>query len=132
MEYDILFLNSLRSSDMNKALINRSFKVTLIFMIIFFLLNYFTMKQPDIMSVVGRTLLATVAFFILYLVAFTILSSPERKMIYGTTIPIALIICILVGALFFTPQIGIISGLIIGIIAGVIWELITRGNHGGK
>ena len=63
---------------MNKALINRSIKVTLIFMIIFFLLNYFTMKQPDIMSVVGRTL-ATVAFFILYLVAFTILSSPERK-----------------------------------------------------
>ena len=63
---------------MNKALINRSIKVTLIFMI-FFLLNYFTMKQPDIMSVVGRTLLATVAFFILYLVAFTILSSPERK-----------------------------------------------------
>ena len=38
---------------MNKALINRSIKVTLIFMIIFFLLNYFTMKQPDIMSVVG-------------------------------------------------------------------------------
>lgn len=53
-------------------------------------------------------------------------------MIYGTTIPIALIICILVGALFFTPQIGIISGLVIGIITGVIWELITRGNHGGK
>lgn len=117
---------------MNKALIYRSIKVTLIFMIIFFLLNYFTMKHPDLMSVVGRTLLATIAFLILYLVAFTILSSLERKMIYGTTIPIALVICLLVGALCFTPQIGIISGLIIGIIAGIIWELTTRGNNGGK
>ena len=117
---------------MNKALINRSIKVTLIFMIIFFLLNYFTMKQPDIMSVVGRTLLATVAFFILLFSCLYHSKFSRTKMIYGTTIPIALIICILVGALFFTPQIGIISGLVIGIITGVIWELITRGNHGGK
>ncbi len=117
---------------MSQTLIKKAFKISAIFLIIFFLLNYFTMKHPDLMSVVGRTLLATIAFFILYLVAFTILSSPERKMIYGTTIPIALVICLLVGALCFTPQIGIISGLIIGIIAGIIWELTTRGNNGGK
>ena len=66
---------------MDKALIQRAIKVALIFMIVFFLLNYFTMKHSDLMHVVGRTLLATLAFFIIYIVAFTILSSDERKMI---------------------------------------------------
>lgn len=111
---------------MDKALIQRAIKVALIFMIVFFLLNYFTMKHSDLMNVVGRTLLATLAFFIIYIVAFTILSSDERKMIYGTTLPISLVICLLIGTFFFTKQIGVISGLIIGIVAGIIWELIKR------
>ena len=80
---------------MDKALIQRAIKVALIFMIVFFLLNYFTMKHSDLMHVVG-TLLATLAFFIIYIVAFTILSSDERKMIYGTTLPISLVICLLI------------------------------------
>ena len=84
------------------------------------------MKHSDLMHVVGRTLLATLAFFIIYIVAFTILSSDERKMIYGTTLPISLVICLLIGTFFFTTQIGVISGLIIGIVAGIIWELIKR------
>ena len=85
---------------MDKALIQRAIKVALIFMIVFFLLNYFTMKHSDLMHVVGRTLLATLAFFIIYIVAFTILSSDERKMIYGTTLPISLVICLLIGTFF--------------------------------
>lgn len=117
---------------MNKTLIQRAIKIAFIFMIIFFFLNYFTMKHPDLMSVVGRTFLATAAFFIIYIIVFTILSSPERKIIYGTTLPISLVICLLLGALFFTAQIGIIVGLIIGIISGLLWELIKKVNHGGK
>ena len=31
---------------------------------------------------------------------------------------------------FFTPRIGIIAGLIIGVFAGVIWEFLNRKNGG--
>ena len=65
-----------------------------------------------------------------YIIVFTILSSSERKIIYGTTLPIALFICLIFGAIFFTPSIGIIAGLIIGVFAGVIWEFLNRKNGG--
>ncbi|MBL7573613.1 hypothetical protein [Staphylococcus saccharolyticus] len=116
---------------MKKTLIQRAFKITIIFMIAFFILNYLTMKHALVMSVIGRTLLATVVFFIIYIIVFTILSSPKRKIIYGTTIPIALVVCLVLGTIFFTTQIGIICGFILGISVGIVWELIYR-NNGGK
>jgi len=45
-------------------------------------------------------------------------------------LPIALFICLIFGAIFFTPSIGIIAGLIIGVFAGVIWEFLNRKNGG--
>ncbi|MBO8503641.1 hypothetical protein INN84_16360, partial [Staphylococcus aureus] len=40
------------------------------------------------------------------LTVFTIINSPERKIKLGTTLPIALIIGIIFGAIFLTVQIG--------------------------
>ena len=103
---------------MNKALVIRAIKFSLIFMTAFLILNLLTMKEASISSIV------------IYIIVFTILSSSERKIIYGTTLPIALFICLIFGAIFFTPSIGIIAGLIIGVFAGVIWEFLNRKNGG--
>lgn len=111
---------------MSKSLLQRAIKITLIFGIVFFLLNYFSVKNPDFSSLLGRSVLAAVVFFVIYIVLFTLLSSPERKVRFGTTIPIAVLLGIIIGALFFTIKIGIIIGLIVGVIAGFVWEFIAR------
>ena len=107
---------------MNKALVIRAIKFSLIFMTAFLILN--------LLSIIVRTVIAAIVFFVIYIIVFTILSSSERKIIYGTTLPIALFICLIFGAIFFTPRIGIIAGLIIGVFAGVIWEFLNRKNGG--
>ena len=89
------------------------------------ILNLLTMKEASISSIIVRTVIAAIVFFVIYIIVFTILSSSERKLIYGTT-------CLLrfympyIRAIFFTPRIGIIAGLIIGVFAGVIWEFLNR------
>ena len=113
---------------MNKALVIRAIKFSLIFMTAFLILNLLTMKEASISSIIVRTVIAAIVFFVIYIIVFTILSSSERKIIYGTTLPIALFICLIFGAIFFTP--GIIAGLIIGVFAGVIWEFLNRKNGG--
>lgn len=115
---------------MNKALVIRAIKFSLIFMTAFLILNLLTMKEASISSIIVRTVIAAIVFFVIYIIVFTILSSSERKLIYGTTLPIALFIYLIFGAIFFTPRIGIIAGLIIGVFAGVIWEFLNRKNGG--
>ena len=83
------------------------------------------MKEASISSIIVRTVIAAIVFFVIYIIVFTILSSSERKLIYGTTLPIALLYA-LYSEQFFTPRIGIIAGLIIGVFAGVIWEFLNR------
>ena len=110
---------------MNKALVIRAIKFSLIFMTAFLILNLLTMKEASISSIIVRTVIAAIVFFVIYIIVFTILSSSERKIIYGTTLPIALFIC-LIFEQFFHLSIGIIAGLIIGVFAGVIWEFLNR------
>ena len=110
---------------MNKALVIRAIKFSLIFMTAFLILNLLTMKEASISSIIVRTVIAAIVFFVIYIIVFTILSSSERKIIYGTTLPIALFICLIFGAIFHS-SIGIIAGLIIGVFAGVIWEFLNR------
>ncbi|WP_420030865.1 hypothetical protein [Staphylococcus aureus] len=87
----------------------------------FFIINYIGMEKPDILYLVGRTIIATLAFILICLTLFTIINSPERKIKLGTTLPIALIIGIIFAIL--TVQIGVITGLIIGVIATFVWVL---------
>ena len=79
------------------------------------------MKRNSISSIIVRTVIAAIVFFVIYIIVFTILSSSERKIIYITTLPIALFICLTYSEQFFHSSIGIIAGLIIGVFAGVIW-----------
>ena len=76
---------------MNKALVIRAIKFSLIFMTAFLILNLLTMKEASISSIIVRTVIAAIVFFVIYIIVFTILSSSERKIIYGTTLPIALL-----------------------------------------
>ena len=85
---------------MNKALVIRAIKFSLIFMTAFLILNLLTMKEASISSIIVRTVIAAIVFFVIYIIVFTILSSSERKIIYGTTLPIALFICLIFGAIF--------------------------------
>ena len=80
---------------MNKALVIRAIKFSLIFMTAFLILNLLTMKEASISSIIVRTVIAAIVFFVIYIIVFTILSSSERKLIYGTTLPIALFICLI-------------------------------------
>lgn len=115
---------------MSKTLIQKALKVSIIFLIIFFLLNYFSVKNPNLLPLIGKSLLAAIVFFIIYVVAFTILNSPERKMKFGTTLPIAIIIGLIIGAMISHIKIGVLIGIIVGIIAGFIWEYIENRNGG--
>ncbi|MCT6706842.1 hypothetical protein N4286_14680, partial [Staphylococcus aureus] len=64
------------------------------------------------------------------LTLFTIINSQDRNIKLGTTLPIALIMCIIFGAIFLTVQIGVITGLIIGVNATFNWELIEKNKVG--
>ncbi|HDD0539662.1 TPA: hypothetical protein O9538_001950 [Staphylococcus aureus] len=116
---------------MLKQILPRATKKSVLFAVAFFIINYIGMEKPDILYLVGRTIIATLAFILICLTVFTIINSPERKIKLGTTLPIALIIGIIFGAIFLTVQIGVITGLIIGVIATFIWELIEK-NKGGR
>lgn len=129
--YDIILIILKRSISMLKQILPRATKISVIFAVAFFIINYIGMEKPDILYLVGKTIIATLAFILICLTLFTIINSPERKIKLGTTLPIALIIGIIFGAIFLTVQIGVITGLIIGVIATFIWELIEK-NKGGR
>jgi hypothetical protein len=59
-----------------------------------------------ILYLVGRTIIATLAFILICLTVFTIINSPERKIKLGTTLPIALIIGIIQINVAITPMIN--------------------------
>ncbi|UDI77657.1 hypothetical protein HYI43_03480 [Staphylococcus taiwanensis] len=115
-----------------QALIKKSAKISVIFGVVFFLLNFFSAKHDSVNPLIIRTLIATVVFFILYIAVFSIFDSDERKLKFGITLPIALIIFVIIGAIFFTLEIGVIVGLVVGLIAGFTWELIEKQNGGSK
>lgn len=86
---------------MLKQILPRATKISILFAVAFFIINYIGMEKPDILYLVGRTIIATLAFILICLTLFTIINSPERKIKLGTTLPIALIIGIIFGAIFF-------------------------------
>ncbi|MGJ5623604.1 hypothetical protein [Staphylococcus haemolyticus] len=113
-----------------QSLLKKSVKISIIFGIVFFLLNYFSANHDTVYPLIIRTIIATLTFFLLYLAVFTIFNSDERKLKFGITLPISLIVCLIIGGIFFTLEIGIIAGLIIGLAAGFIWEWIDKRNGG--
>lgn len=113
-----------------QTLVKKSATLSVFFGIIFFLLNYFSAKHDTISPLLIRTLLATLTFFVLYIIVFSIFNSDARKFKFGITLPISIVIFLIIGALFFTIQIGVIVGLIVGLIAGFIWEIIEKRNGG--
>ncbi|MDM7863643.1 hypothetical protein QTP93_06775 [Staphylococcus borealis] len=115
-----------------QELLKKSVKISIIFGIVFFLLNYFSANLDTVNPLIIRTIIATLTFFLLYFAVFTIFNSDERKLKFGITLPIALIIFIIIGTLFFTLEMGVIAGLIVGLLAGFIWEWIDKQNGGTK
>ena len=116
---------------MIKELSLRGLKFSIIFGVLFFILNYFSGTRSSLSALSIRTILAILSFFVLYVGLFAIFNSEMRKVIYSTTLSISLVIFILLGGLFFTVKIGLIIGLIVGILAGAIWELIHN-KRGGR
>ncbi|WP_436854666.1 hypothetical protein [Staphylococcus caeli] len=116
---------------MNQQLMKRTLILSIIFGVLFFVLNYFSGSNSSISQLIFKSILVIVVFGILYYTLFSIVNSPERKYKFGITIPIALLICILLSAVFSALKIGIIVGLILGILAGYIWEWVAKNKHGG-
>ena len=56
---------------MNKALVIRAIKFSLIFMTAFLILNLLTMKEASISSIIVRTVIAAIVFFVIYIIVFT-------------------------------------------------------------
>ena len=111
----------------------RTLMISVIFGVLFFLINIFSKHETSTLGLLGKSVLAAFVFALLYYTLFTLLNTPERKFKFGVTIPIAMLLGIIIGAIVATIKIGIIVGLIVGIIAGYVWEFIAkqRGN-GGK
>ncbi|OHP67301.1 hypothetical protein HMPREF2582_10380 [Staphylococcus sp. HMSC062A05] len=116
---------------MIKELSLRGLKFSIIFGVLFFILNYFSGTRSSLSALSIRTILAILSFFVLYVGLFAIFNSEMRKVIYSTTLSISLVIFILLGGHFFTVKIELIIGLIVGILAGAIWELIHN-KRGGR
>ncbi|SCS70359.1 hypothetical protein [Staphylococcus caeli] len=116
---------------MNQQLMKRTLTLSVIFGVLFFVLNYFSSSDSSIMQLIFKSILVIVVFGILYYALFSIVNSPERKYKFGVTIPIALLISLIVSALFSALKVGIIVGLILGILAGYIWEWLAKNRHGG-
>ncbi len=75
-----------------QSLLKKSVKISIIFGIVFFLLNYFSANHDTVNPLIIRTIIATLTFFLLYLAVFTIFNSDERKLKFGITLPISLIV----------------------------------------
>ena len=101
-------------------------KVSIIFAIVFFLLNFFSEQQHMVSLLILRTLLATLVFFLLYLIVFSIFNSDRRKIKFSITLSIAVIIFLIIGTLLSSPKFGVLTGICVGIIAGFIWEWIEK------
>ena len=96
---------------MNAVIIKKSVKISIIFGIVFFLLNYFSAKHDTVNPLIIRTIIATLTFFLLYLAIFTIFNSDERKLKFGITLPISLIVCLIIGGIFLHLKLELLQGL---------------------
>ena len=88
---------------MNQHLLKRTITISIIFGVLFFVLNYFSGSDSSIGQLILKSILVIVVFGILYFVLFSIVNSPE---------------CIVIG-------------LILGIIASYVWEFIAKNKNGG-
>ncbi|MBF7016399.1 hypothetical protein [Staphylococcus durrellii] len=116
---------------MNKNLLRRTITITIIFGILFFILNYFGQHDKNVPYLVGKSILAAFVLGVLYFTLFAMMHTPDLKYKFGTTIPIAMLICIIIGGIVSAMKIAIIVGLVFGIIAGYIWVYIDKNKQGG-
>ncbi|PHK50282.1 hypothetical protein [Staphylococcus edaphicus] len=116
---------------MNHYLLKRTLTISIIFGVLFFIINYFSGSDSSIVQQILKSVLVIIVFGILYYALFSIVNSPERKYKFGITIPIALLITILISAIFSAMKAGIVIGLILGIAAGYVWEFIAKNKNGG-
>ncbi|MCD8864786.1 hypothetical protein [Staphylococcus arlettae] len=116
---------------MNKQLLRRTIYTSIVFCLLFFFLNYFGSQNVNVAPLIGKSILATCVLAILYFTLFSMMHTPELKFKFGTTIPIAMLLSILISSLFGAIKIGIIAGLLIGVIAGYIWVFIESKRNGG-
>ncbi len=56
---------------MLKQILLRATKISVLFAVAFFIINYIGMEKPDILYLVGRTIIATLAFILICLTVFT-------------------------------------------------------------
>lgn len=94
-----------------QSLLKKSVKISIIFGIVFFLLNYFSANHDTVNPLIIRTIIATLTFFLLYLAVFTIFNSDERKLKFGITLPISLIVCLIIGGIFLRLRLELLRGL---------------------
>lgn len=94
-----------------QSLLKKSVKISIIFGIVFFLLNYFSAKHDTVNPLIIRTIIATLTFFLLYLAIFTIFNSDERKLKFGITLPLSLIVCLITGGIFLRLKLELLQGL---------------------
>ncbi|MCU5745223.1 hypothetical protein N9R04_00620 [Staphylococcus sp. SQ8-PEA] len=118
---------------MSKNLMARSIVIACAFGIIFLLINLFNKHESSIGMVIGKSILAALVFGLLYYTLFALMNTPERKIKFGVTIPICMLLAIIIGAVLGALKIGIIVGLIVGVLAAYIWEFISsHQSNGGK
>ncbi len=65
---------------MLKQILPRATKISILFAVAFFIINYIGMEKPDILYLVGRTIIATLVFILICLTVFTIIISQSARL----------------------------------------------------
>lgn len=115
---------------MQRNILMRTIVTTVIFTIVFIALNHFNSSVP-LSALIIQGLIAGGVFGLLYFTLFTVLQNPERKYIFGISLPIGILIGILTGyALFQNVRTGVVIGIVIGVAIGLVWTYIKRRKQG--
>src|SRR5699024_5522428 len=115
---------------MNKHLLKRTITVAIIFGVLFFLINYFSSNDASAGVLIFRSYLTLLALVVLYYFMYEIMNSPEQKNKLAITLTISLLIAIRSSAMYSAHKIGMIVRLIIGILAGYMWEFAEKNKNG--
>ncbi|WP_340278479.1 hypothetical protein [Staphylococcus coagulans] len=104
---------------MDKARIIKGLIIALLLGVFFFVINVNQYGVSPI-ALATKSIMVAVVFAVLYILTFSILSSDERKQLFGPPLLIELIIGLLAGILFNQPLIGCLTGIVLGIAVGWI------------
>lgn len=115
---------------MSKKLISRAVLYTFIFGALFFFLNK-SASDASMSHILTMTIIASLVFGFGYILLFSTLSAPAKRMKVGIVLPITVILGIIIGQVTNHMKIFVAFGFLLGLIIALIWDFLSN-NHKGE